>query len=77
MQNAYGTLADLEHLTESLASTKGIPSPCHLLDCPWQTAMRGAIRETIDVLEESKKSFRSKELGALRKRLETILTAEE
>lgn len=37
---------------------------------PWRTA----IIETITVLERTKHSFRSKELGVLRQRLETLLT---
>jgi DNA-binding response OmpR family regulator len=77
MQNAYGSLVDLEQLTESLTSARSMPSPCHLLDCPWQAAMRAAIRDTIVVLEETKRSFKSKELGALRKRLQSILEAED
>lgn len=36
--------------------------------------LQNAVRDTIDVLEETKKSFKSKQLGELRNRLERVLT---
>lgn len=45
--------------------------------CPARSSeriLRDAIKETIDVLEESRKAFKSKKLEALRKKLTFILT---
>jgi formylmethanofuran dehydrogenase subunit B len=39
-----------------------------------EVSLREAIQETIDVLEESRKAFKSKNLGILRKKLIRVLT---
>ncbi len=39
--------------------------------------LQEAVKETIEVLEESRKSFKSKRLGELRKKLTRILVEEE
>ena len=44
--------------------------------CPWKSReilMKEAIKEAIDVLDESRQSFKSKRLEALRKRLTQVL----
>jgi CheY-like chemotaxis protein len=46
---------------------------CDLLDCPQRPAHRGAILETIEVLQRTKGTFKSKELATLRVRLERLL----
>lgn len=46
---------------------------CHLLQCPRREAYETAIRETLEVIERTKRSFKSKELAALRLRLENLL----
>ena len=38
-----------------------------------ERVLKGAIRETIEVLEESKKAFKSRRLEALRKKLTRVL----
>jgi len=38
-----------------------------------ERVLKGAIRETIEVLEESKKAFKSRRLEALRKKLTQVL----
>ncbi len=47
---------------------------CPLVDCPRLEKLRGVLRETITVLEETKTSFKSKRLEVMRKRLTDILT---
>jgi hypothetical protein len=46
---------------------------CILLDCPYRRLLRQVLMETIEVLEETKKSFKSKRLEGLRKRLMNVL----
>ena len=63
----------LLHLSRCLATEAGQPpreTAGADADLPW----RNAISETIEVLEKTKHSFRSKELGRLRARLQQLLT---
>ncbi|MBW2039272.1 MAG: hypothetical protein JRI46_06715 [Deltaproteobacteria bacterium] len=46
---------------------------CSLLDCPHRRLLRQVLTETIEVLEETKKAFKSKRLEGLRKRLMDVL----
>lgn len=46
---------------------------CDLLDCPEQPVCRQAIHETIEVLQKTKNTFKSKDLAELRGRLERTL----
>ena len=47
---------------------------CALEDCPHRRLLRQVLAETIEVLEETKKAFKSKRLEGLRKRLLYVLT---
>ena len=46
---------------------------CTLLGCPRSQRYEGAIRETVAVLEKTKRAFKSKDLGELRQKLEQVL----
>lgn len=46
---------------------------CGLLRCPRRHAYEEALRDTIAVIERSKQAFKSRELAALRQRLEALL----
>ncbi|MBI5905331.1 MAG: hypothetical protein HZB86_07230 [Deltaproteobacteria bacterium] len=46
---------------------------CPLIDCPRLARLTTAVRETIDVLEETRSAFKSKRLEATRRRLIEIL----
>jgi len=46
---------------------------CALMDCPHRRRLRQVLAETIEVLEETKKAFKSKRLESLRKRLTEVL----
>ena len=50
---------------------------CTILNCPHRRRLKEAIREAIETLEETKKSFKSKTLEGLRKRLMEVLLEEE
>jgi hypothetical protein len=49
---------------------------CSLLDCPHKRLLRQVLTETIGVLEETKKAFKSKRLEVLRKKLMDVLKEE-
>ena len=46
---------------------------CTLMNCPRLSDYKRGIQDAVDVLVQTKNSFKSKELGELRKRLETLL----
>ena len=72
-QSIVGALSDLKHLAANLAAHDGQKEPCHLLNCPTIKTLSDGLSETINVLEKSKSSFKSKELGSIRKKLEGIV----
>lgn len=49
------------------------PAYCPLVDCPRLSQLQAALRETIEVLEETRSSFKSKKLEVIRKRLIGII----
>jgi len=75
--NVAGALSDIKHVAEAM-TTKDIDLPaCHLLNCPRLAELTGAVEETITVLEKTKSAFKSKDLGAMRKRLEELMKKTE
>ncbi len=58
-----------------LGKMKGPPpiDPCSTPDCPHKKLFCRVLLETINALEETKKSFKSKRLEELRKRLTDLL----
>jgi len=69
-RNIAGSLIEVRRLAEGLAS--GVPRDaqvCLLTQCPRETVLRDGILDAIAVLEKTKSSFKSSELGALRRRL--------
>ena len=75
-QNIVGTLSDVIHLSETLAADKELTEACHILSCPRHKVLNEALVETIEVLKATKGAFKSKELGALRTKLELLLRSE-
>ena len=73
LRNVMGSLTDLELLGQALAGHEPAGQPCQLINCPRGAQLQAAVKETIDVLEETKGAFKSKALGELRKRLELLL----
>jgi len=71
-QNIFRALTDLEHLTRSAASGGISEEMCHLFDCPRLNVLTEGLSETIEVIEKTKSSFRSRDLGELRKKLEGL-----
>jgi hypothetical protein len=54
-------------------STSDPQAYCPLVDCPRLSRLQAALRETIEVFEETRSSFKSRRLEVMRKRLIDIL----
>ena len=71
LRNIVDVLLDMKRLTEDLAVQSG--KEHKLLESPRLSALSDGLLETIDVLERTKKAFKSKDLGKLREKLETLI----
>ncbi|MEY2410738.1 MAG: two-component system, NtrC family, nitrogen regulation response regulator GlnG [Verrucomicrobiota bacterium] len=67
LRNLLAALVDLKQFNEALSRPGGQAGSLE------NAALHKALQETIGVLEKTKQSFKSKELGELRKRLEGLL----
>ncbi len=75
LANMAGLLADMSTLFQAALGEGQGTLPCIQGQCPRLEAHREALREGVHVLEQTKHSFKSKELGLLRQRLEQQLEA--
>ncbi len=74
LQNIAGSLLDLNLLANSLSQKNPqTQEVCHLFNCPRHVTLINVLEETVKVLEKTKRSFKSKELGNLRRKLTNIL----
>jgi CheY-like chemotaxis protein len=73
LHNIVISLGDLKNVTEAVASLTGEKDVCHLVNCPRLDTLLAALRDTIGVLERTKSAFKSKELGELRRQLESLV----
>lgn len=73
LRNVMGSLTDLEQLGRALSNQTVDSHPCQLMNCPRGAQFQQAVKETIQVLEDTKGSFKSKALGDLRHKLELLL----
>lgn len=73
LRNVMGSLSDLGLLGQALSGRQVGANPCQLMNCPRGAQLQAAVRETVAVLEETKGSFKSKQLGDLRQQLELLL----
>jgi CheY-like chemotaxis protein len=73
LRNVMGSLTDLELLGRALSGREPQGHPCQLVNCPRGSQLQAAIKETVDVLEETKSAFKSKTLANLRQKLELLL----
>ena len=76
LRNVFDSLMDLKHMTEEMAMQSDEQYVCNLLNCPSLTTLKGGISDTVEVLKKTRNSFKSKDLGELRKKLETIIGEE-
>ncbi|OPY13089.1 MAG: hypothetical protein A4E69_01859 [Syntrophus sp. PtaB.Bin138] len=75
LEEIQAALKDQENLLDGLRKGGGIPvlSSCVSGSCPHRHKFKETLLDAISVLEESRKSFRSKQLEALRKKLTRVL----
>jgi CheY-like chemotaxis protein len=74
LRNVMGSLTDLEQVGRAALGTAGeAHHTCQLINCPRGTQLYRAVEEAVAVLEATKGSFKSKQLGDLRKKLELLL----
>ncbi len=72
-RNIADSLLDLEHLIEGLNANRGEQYVCNLLDCPSITKLKNGLTESVEVLNKTRSSFKSKDLGKLREKLDMII----
>ncbi|MCW5890401.1 MAG: response regulator [bacterium] len=70
--DCVSVLARLAAAVEDRPRAAGV-APCQLLSCPRLERMTHAVVDAVDVLERSRRTFRSPELAALRRRLTAML----
>jgi len=63
----------LTTIIEKKINRSEICPDCIFSDCPYKKRLREVLTETIEVIEDTKKAFKSKTLEALRKKLMQIL----
>ena len=68
--NAAGAIDDIKTIT---AQAEAYELECPFSSCNTRQTLTQAVEETVKVLEKTKNAFKSKELGALRKKLEEML----
>jgi CheY-like chemotaxis protein len=73
LRNVMGSLSDLEQLGRALSGTSADRHACQILNCPRGAQLTEAVREAVRVLEATKGTFKSKQLGELRHSLELLL----
>ncbi|SEM64300.1 hypothetical protein SAMN04489760_12930 [Syntrophus gentianae] len=75
LEEIQAALKDQESLLDCLRKGGDIPvlSSCVSGSCPHRQKFKETLLDAISVLEESRKSFRSKQLEALRKKLTRVL----
>lgn len=73
IKNLVASITDLRDLTQALAQNRPKQQVCQLLNCPRHVELTEVLRDAVFTLEKTKNSFKSKELAALRVRLENVL----
>ena len=76
-KNIAGSLSDLKRLAEAAATEDALREACGVLSCPRMVIAKRLLAETVEVLQNTKHLFKSKELAELRKKIENELEAWE
>ncbi|MBN1787085.1 MAG: response regulator [Sedimentisphaerales bacterium] len=71
--NISAALVDVKNLAYILTDEPDESAVCNLLNCPRLIELTEGLTETVRILERTKSSFKSKELGDLRVKLEKLL----
>lgn len=75
--NIAQSLMDLQRLASNASSESSSSQMCQLMPCPRLSVVRRCLRGAVGTLEQTKGSFKSRELGELRRNLQQVLTAIE
>jgi hypothetical protein len=71
-RNIISAMSNLKQLMKACTNQNVKQEVCQLLNCPRLTTLTNALLETIDILEQTKSFFKSKQLGELRQKLEKL-----
>ena len=71
--NISAAMGDVKNLTYILTDEPDESAICNLLNCPRLMELTEGLSQTVGILEKTKSSFKSKELGQLRTKLERLL----
>ncbi len=63
----------VHRLHATLTGAETATDPCRVLKCSRLEALESAVRDAMAVIEQTRNSFKSKELGTLRRRLKDVL----
>jgi FixJ family two-component response regulator len=74
-RNIIDGLFDIKHIMGILAEGDGHEQVCHLLNCPRLKSLRKGMAETIEVLDKTRSDFKSRDMGAIRGRLEELISS--
>jgi response regulator of citrate/malate metabolism len=74
--NIFMAMSDIEHLFSATYAESAGSYACHALNCPRYQKLQDVISEAITVIDKTKKSFKSKELALLKKKLEQSLLSQ-
>lgn len=75
MQQVLAAMTNIAVVAQELSGRQPTRRACQMVSCPHTTMFREAIRDAIAVLERTKSSFKSKDLGALRQQLASVLAS--
>lgn len=72
--NALAAVTDLGALSRAVLSPGSIALDCPVTHCPKLEILTSALKRTVEVLKATKDNFKSKEIAALRKDIEELLS---
>ena len=73
LRNIVDSLLDLRNLTDEIINQSGEQYKSKFVDSSDVANLKNGLIESIDVLEKTKRAFKSKDLGELRKKLKSLL----
>ena len=77
LRNIADALLDLKQLTDELAVQSSEQHVCNLLECSRLNELKDGLVESVKVMEKTKRAFKSKDLGVLRKKLKVLVGKEK
>ena len=73
MAKLTGNLQKTIFLSKKQEAESTADDVCELVQCPRKAAYVECLKETVDILEKTKRAFKSKDLGLLREKIENLL----